>query len=198
MVFVEREEVVERYNKYLTKLAPQKNKLEAIKDRELIQKFMKFCDDMKFGTLGMDDYLNTLFSYYTRRIRSEKDRMSWRMFKHNYVLGKNAQKKFAEKLRDKDFRKTINHQASKLAGLEKVSEFKMTKDSFLIVYENEEFQKKKYLNTEVGLDWCLDHTTLHHSGSQNCLNCDKQNQCRELQRAVYPGIHAARNHQASK
>ena len=60
------------------------------------------------------------------------------------------------------------------------------------VRRDEEREKKRYHNTDLGLSHCIENTTLYNHKSDNCFNCIYKSSCKVITKTHFNNIYKNR------
>ena len=61
--------------------------------------------------------------------------------------------------------------------------------------EFEENKKSKFLNKDIGLEYCLQNTNMYNHKSLNCVSCNFRNDCKQNLKVIYPIIFKIRGYE---
>lgn len=137
------------------------------------------------------DYLWNYFVYqfeYWKKLEIEKRN---KKIDISYIVGKKAFDRYISRDTEYDWQITENARTySKILFEEKVSlPIKVNNNSS---YDSDDIYRATSLNTELGLSNCITYTSLFNPKSNNCSQCNFQNQCIQTQQQLYPRIYRNR------
>ena len=175
------QEVIDIYNSYQSASLPHRKKAVLEDYIDLIDNFCIWLKNQHASEHYLKTYLSKTFSY---------------LLKENKQRAINPKVLFSKKMRQRYANQIIrlNFRSHELVNLDdKKEEYQMTADDLMFIDKSEETQKERFYNTEVGLLWCSENTTLWHPESHFCKACDFKEDCKQLQAEQYPTLYNKRS-----
>lgn len=135
-----------------------------------------------------EDFIFMFIAYQFSLRKDQKTRFGKGMVMLNHVIGKKALETWQHKPDSWGFHTTkfIKEKRIPRPVREQVK-FNASNLSF-----GEENLKSQYVNTEVGLEVCVNNTTLYHPQSEVCSRCEIALECQGIQSELYPELHNKR------
>ena len=157
--------------------------------------FRKFFDyyQARYKKVKMTDaflieYMNKQFEWIF--YRDEVTEMKLNNVRLTWLFGQKAIKRWEEKMADKSH---SAHRKFKKEGLALKGKSYIAEIDYNAVEDFEENERARFYETEAGLTWCLENTTLFNGKSILCQNCPFAVECKAALKHYYPAIHKIRN-----
>lgn len=127
----------------------------------------------------LTEYLNKQFQFYFYRDSVAEYKLNY--VRMTWFFGEKSLKRWTDGMSTKghsahtNFKKQDLH----LKEIQQKSLYNLDK-----TYPFEEAEKKRFLNTDAGLIWCYENTTMFHSDSQVCDVCQHKTECKKLMKST--------------
>lgn len=155
-----------------------------------IEEFKKINNTKLLQQKSVRKYFEFQFNrLYTKEFKDKNKtiQLSWIMGKNPLEIWKQANKKHIDFIVRKNIKSSVS-----LVDSDK--KFENWKDIITSTNQKEENDKKRFFNEELGYEYCKINTNLYNHKSNNCLNCDFSQDCKNTLKLIYPKIYKVRGY----
>jgi len=157
------------------------------RDRVQINNFIAVIDQQytlaSIGEVFLKSYFEFQFQYWNGKVT----RFGVNNVQLSWTIGQKAFDRWIQRdIQRSAYREKVFVQTNDIVEFKE--EQKQDLSFFHAILSSEELEKKRYLNTELGFDWCLINTTLFKAQSPICFQCSFQNDCIEALQKNYPNV----------
>lgn len=171
------------------------SKIDSIMLNNFIIKISKITNVNSINIDYVCEYCEFQYNYWHQLKTQHKIQMSW-------IFGDKAFKRWIEykdKIKQKKFFKyktklKVDINFSIKNKIVKNINFDEIRKGFLIIKEHEEIEKRRFFNSDKGLIWCTNETTLYNHKSSLCLTCKNKEDCKVILKDVFPLISKVRGY----
>lgn len=169
--------------------------------KQFVEEFIKWTDRLNLivpvNFKWLLSYLIWQIEFYQSDI--QRKGRSWRgkgiaTIKLHWLLSKEARKRYLSFLNNPKY--TFLFEGTKntfLTFYDVKSHFYSDFEDKTKLNQYEEKEKERFFNTEAGLLWCIEQTTLFNSNSKYCESCNFKTSCKEILRQRLTKINRQRN-----
>lgn len=180
-------------NKQYYEYEPSKNDVVTCK------KFVGFLKrDFNLISIGYEFLINYFESGWEYWHEKQNLKYGLGSVKLSWLIGKKAYDRWYKiKDQDRDWER-FNRGVRKLYRINILTKLRQPKSEFykkavVMLNDEEEVERKRFLNQEFGFDWCISSTSLHNPLSSVCQECIYAEDCKELLREKMPNTYKMRH-----
>lgn len=191
--------VVDYFREYYQAVTKNKDYKVTMTDNKakVVENFILLFKQNYNTNLLQDDILKKYFDYqfnfwYKKDAKYGKGtsiQLEWILGKQALQRWNDVDKKHLSFIVRKNLKK--HNDFSKVKLKKKKSEFKV----YIEVNEFEEIKKSKFINKDIGLEYCLQNTNMYNHKSQNCVSCKFKQECKQNLKIIYPIIYKIRGYE---